>query len=172
MSTKDLSQAQTVLESGDVRRWHTVPAVQQNVAEHSWGVATILALYHPHPSADLLRAALLHDCHEKEFGDIPSPTKRSVPELVEHEEAYELLWFDKLGLGSPYDFLLMADFAWLDWADKLEAYLFLKRARINGNCNADVIRAVERYTQLVDEAWDEVQKSTPVSGKPWAHLRG
>jgi 5'-deoxynucleotidase YfbR-like HD superfamily hydrolase len=168
MSIENLGNLQSILESGDVRRWHTIASLKQDVGKHSWGVATILALWHPHPSADLIRAALLHDCHEKEFGDIPSPTKRRVPELVEHEEVYELFFFDQLGMSSPYNNLIASDFVWLDWADKLEAFLFLKRERINGNCNEAVTRAIAAYETLVDEAWDEVLKHTPVVGKPWA----
>ena len=172
MSTENLDSAQALLESGDVRRWHTCPSLEQNVAEHAWGVATILALWHPRPSADLLRAALLHDCHEKKFGDIPSPTKRAFPELVEREEAYELLFFDELGFESPYDQLVSSDFAWLDWADKLEAYLFLQRKRANGNNSKEAFHVLLAYQKLVDEAWDEVVKQTPVQGKPWARSRG
>lgn len=168
MSNEPLNKVQGLLESADVKRWHTCPSLDQNVAEHAWGVATILALYHPRPSADLLRAALLHDCHEKKFGDIPSPTKRALPELVMYEEAHELLFFDELGLASPYDHLLASDFVWLDWADKLEALLFLKRERANGNCHQDVIRAIERYVELVDEAWDKIQDHPKAHGKPWA----
>jgi hypothetical protein len=167
----ELNNVQWLLESANVRRWHTCPTINQNVAEHAWGVATILALYHPRPSADLLRAALLHDCHEKKFGDIPSPTKRAVPELVNHEEAYELLFFDELGFESPYDHLVASDFAWLDWADKLEALLFLKRERANGNMHPDVVRAMESYQNLVDEAWDKVEAHLSVHGKPWAKGR-
>ena len=172
MSLENLTPAQTMLETGDVWRWHTVPSLRQNVAEHAWGVATILALYHPHPSADLLRAALIHDCHEKQFGDIPSPTKRAVPELVGYEEAYELFFFDKLGFNSPYDNLIASDFAWLDWADKLEALLYLSRKRNDGNFCRDVLTAIENYEKLVDEAWDKVQACTPVHGRAWAKQRG
>jgi len=172
MLTEKLARIQWLFESGDVWRWHTCPSLEQNVAEHAWGVATILALWHPRPSADLLRAALLHDCHEKEFGDIPSPTKRAVPELSQHEEMYELLFFDKLGFDSPYDNLMASDFAWLDWADKLEALLFLRRQRENGNFHADVIRAIEACEKLVDEAWDKVTVQTPILGKPWAEQKG
>ena len=53
--------------AGYTRRWHTTSYLDQSVAEHSWGVALIIMQNHPNPSANLLKAALLHDLHEVRF---------------------------------------------------------------------------------------------------------
>jgi len=155
-----------LLASGGVRRWHTTRTMKQTTAEHSWGVALILSMYHPSPSVDLLRAALFHDCHEKLFGDIPSPIKQRWPEIKAAEEYAEVLFFHDLGLVSPYDNLSAADLLWLDWADKLEAYHFL--------CDQPDPDSYEMRCNIilmVDAAWDKIEQNKNI-GKPWAEWKG
>jgi 5'-deoxynucleotidase YfbR-like HD superfamily hydrolase len=163
--TDKFDLAKKLLVSGDVRRWHTIRDLHQTTAEHSWGVAVIISLCHPNPSADLLRAALLHDCHEKMFGDIPSPIKDRWPEIKAAEEHAEVLFFHDLGLVSPYDHLSASDLAWLDWADKIEAYYFLL-----GRAGQEVYDMRVKYVKLIDDAWDEVLKF-PMIGKPWVEWK-
>ena len=163
--TDKFDLAKNLLASGGVRRWHTIRDLNQTTAEHSWGVATIISLCHPNPSADLLRAALLHDCHEKMFGDIPSPIKDRWPEVKAAEDHAEVLFFHDLGLVSPYDHLSASDLAWLDWADKLEAYYFLL-----SQSGQEVYDMRLKYIKLIDDAWDEVL-NFPMIGKPWAEWK-
>jgi 5'-deoxynucleotidase YfbR-like HD superfamily hydrolase len=113
------------IEKGMVRRWHTVPDLSQNVAEHSWGVAMFLIAFHPSPSAALLKAAILHDLHESAFCDIPSHIKDKYPELVQIEEAEEQLFFKRHGIQNPYDDLADDDFLWLKLADTEESIAFI-----------------------------------------------
>lgn len=68
---------------GQVRRYHTHRTIgHQTVAEHSWGVATIL-LQICLPSKELLCAALYHDVAEATTGDVPANAKRLNRKLAE-----------------------------------------------------------------------------------------
>lgn len=72
------------LRSGGTVRYHAQPEIpSQTVAEHMWGVAMLVMMFYPTCSALLLKAAISHDCGEVGIGDIPSPTKRRMPELRE-----------------------------------------------------------------------------------------
>lgn len=51
---------------------------QETIGHHSHGVAVIVSLVYPDASADLLRAAVLHDLGEGEWGDMPGHTKREL----------------------------------------------------------------------------------------------
>lgn len=67
---------------GNVRRYHTRSVIgEQTVAAHSWGVAMLLLELCENPSAELLRAALVHDLAEYDTGDVPSTAKWQSPEL-------------------------------------------------------------------------------------------
>jgi 5'-deoxynucleotidase YfbR-like HD superfamily hydrolase len=71
-----MSQILTILRSGLVHRFHTVPnAFPQNVAAHSWGVACIYAEIGRKVTSAGLIAALHHDCAELFTGDVPAPVK-------------------------------------------------------------------------------------------------
>ena len=66
-----------IMLSGCVRRYHTLgDTISQTVGEHAWGVATLISLLHPDPSARLLKAALLHDGPGMPAGAAPSKVKR------------------------------------------------------------------------------------------------
>lgn len=112
-----------IYESGFVKRWHTtLMPVEQTLAHHQWGVATIIAILHPNPSATLLKAALLHDCHEKILGDWPHSAKAENPALAEFEKAYER----KFRMEHGIDYELEADeHLWLTFADRMESFYFL-----------------------------------------------
>jgi 5'-deoxynucleotidase YfbR-like HD superfamily hydrolase len=75
-SLNERERVQAILQSGETERLHAVPHHgSYNVGFHSWGVATIITLLNPDPSASLLKAALLHDSAEKYSGDLPSSIK-------------------------------------------------------------------------------------------------
>lgn len=97
-----------LLESGEVERFHAVPAIpNQTVAAHSWGV-TIIAMEifgspknHKgfHDLNSLMSGCLLHDTGELVTGDIPFTAKRGVfldiREKLDEAEAFamkEHLW--------------------------------------------------------------------------------
>lgn len=118
-----LDNLKRILRSGQVRRWHTEPGLDQTVGEHSWGVAAIVLLLKPDASAELLKAAITHDWHESIFADIPSPTKRAHPGIAVAEEAAIVKFWALLGLEQPT--LTEEENQILSTADKLEAMLFL-----------------------------------------------
>ena len=77
---------QALYDAGAVKRWHTKLTIkEQDNAAHQWGVAMIVAHIFP-GSSHLLMAALTHDLHEAEAGDIPYPFKRNNPVV---KEAYD-----------------------------------------------------------------------------------
>jgi 5'-deoxynucleotidase YfbR-like HD superfamily hydrolase len=112
-----------IYESGFVKRWHThLMPVEQTLGHHQWGVAVIIALLHPNPSVKLLKAALLHDTHEKSLGDWPHSAKTENPALAEFEKAFER----KFHMEHGIDYQLEADEQlWLTFADRLESFYFL-----------------------------------------------
>ena len=77
-----MSNITEILNSGGVMRYHAQPDIQcQSTAEHMWGVAVLLIKFYPDATANMIKAALVHDCGEVEVGDIPAPTKRAHPDL-------------------------------------------------------------------------------------------
>ena len=66
------------LLSGQTQRWHTHPFMPtQNVADHSWHVALILAYIDPDCTVEDLKTALYHDVAELKHGDISALRKRA-----------------------------------------------------------------------------------------------
>jgi 5'-deoxynucleotidase YfbR-like HD superfamily hydrolase len=123
----ELLRIETLLKSGEVTRYHTFGArMAQSNAAHSWGVAAILAIVRPDASAELLRAAILHDCQEVAFADIPFPVKQQFPVLRDIEgRVEEVFWYD-MGITPPV--LNVEEKAVLSAADRLESMLFMHRA--------------------------------------------
>lgn len=109
--------------SGNTRRWHTHKRLQQTVAEHCWGTAMLILMEHPNPSLNLVKAALMHDLHETEFGDIPPQTKEFVAGLKQAEREHQRAFFKRMKINYPE--LTEEEQWWLDYADKTEALLFL-----------------------------------------------
>lgn len=115
--------------TGFVQRWHThtlLARLGQTLGHHQWGVATIIGQLHPEPSADLILAALWHDVGEFVSGDMPYGAKRNNPALSKKlkrvEEAAHLTLTGCLFVGSDDD-----DQMWINMADRLEAYLYVRR---------------------------------------------
>lgn len=109
--------------TGGTRRYHNRPELDQNTGKHSWGVALILAVLHPNPSPNLLKAATFHDCAEKVYGDILSPMKNDFPEAKELDrKCNEKFWKDLDGIDYPI--LNEEEALWLEYADVYECCLF------------------------------------------------
>lgn len=110
---------------GGTRRYHNRPELNQNVKEHSWGVGMIIAVLHPNPSANLLKACLFHDCSEKKYGDFLAPAKNDFPEIKELDYKINMkFWQDLEGIDYPE--LTNEEQDWLDFADNFECCLFTK----------------------------------------------
>lgn len=134
--------------SGGTRRYHNRPKLNQNVKEHSWGVALTIITLHPKPSAALLKAAILHDCSEKKYGDFLSPAKVAFPELKELDKRLNTLFWNDITAqyGMDYPELTEEEQLWLDYADLYECFLF---AREEGQEDI-LVDALKRTDALAD----------------------
>ena len=92
---------QKILRKGaKVKRWHTLTNVkEQTVADHSWGVVSIILDVWPNSSIALITFALWHDVPEFAIGDIPVTAKwenkNLAKELEKIEQIYNSLDFDQ-----------------------------------------------------------------------------
>lgn len=120
----------TLIKAGITKRWHTkLTLKEQSVAEHSWGVAMIVNHIYPNNAA-LIMAALTHDLHEIESGDIPYPFKKKYPEVGRQIGLQE----DQFCRDNGIDFALGEEFKHaLKWADMFELYLYCRREISLGN---------------------------------------
>lgn len=140
-----------VREAGAVTRCHTTPHLGvHDVAQHSWGVAAIVAILHPNPSAELLKACLFHDVAERWTGDVPYPMKRYAGD---HDPAIEEAIHDKLKL--PWQLSSPEDRLWLKAADLLDFYLWCVDQNRLGNRNVGYAR---RNTYLALTRGESVPK--------------
>lgn len=118
-----------IRNGGGVARFHTHRTLQrETVAEHSWGVATlVMQLTNKTCSAELLMAALVHDVSEHIVGDMPAPTKRSLGEIIGECED-ELLGDHGLRFN-----LSKEEAAVLKMADVLDGLAYCLKERSMGN---------------------------------------
>ena len=70
---------QKILRKGaKVKRWHTLTNVkEQTVADHSWGVVSIILDVWPNSSIALITFALWHDVPEFAIGDTKNLHKKN-----------------------------------------------------------------------------------------------
>lgn len=135
--------------AGGTRRYHNRPKLNQNVAEHSFGVALIISTLHPNPSANLLTAAIRHDLSEKKFGDFLRPAKEEFPQLKELDILLNVKFWDDLpSISQPL--LSEAEELWLEYADIYECLLFAQ----SENCEevfVDALTKSERVEKKLHE---------------------
>lgn len=127
--SKEASPARKVLyafAASQTKRWHAEAHVvrNQDVAQHSWGVAMWISILHPAPSANLLKAALHHDLGERLAGDMPFWAKKYNPEMAAMLARVEEQVLIKHGLQTTAC-LSEDDRNWLKGSDMLDAWLFL-----------------------------------------------
>lgn len=121
-----LDKAINAYEAGYVQRYHTHPRFArfgQNDGHHSYGVAALMIVLHPHPSAELLRVCITHDQGERFAGDLAAPCKRDNPDLAKEHAALERLMLMKYFDRANPD-LRDIDYNWLKMVDMLECYMF------------------------------------------------
>ena len=90
-----------LMRASHVKRWHIVnTSKEQNLAEHQWNVTVIgLRLYEltegREPPAGFIAALMFHDVAEIRYGDIPTPGKAFIREMLnEYESVGDL--FDRM----------------------------------------------------------------------------
>jgi 5'-deoxynucleotidase YfbR-like HD superfamily hydrolase len=155
----------------NVRRFHTMQVLGSGdtVGHHSCGVALLIAILHPDPTARLLKAALMHDLSEYKIGDMPSQTKWSNPLVADHlasmEHAYDLQYQFNQKLDTD-------DQRWLRAVDLLDLMLYALEQVQLGNKTFHLVmeRCIERVkgyeefpyeaTTIFHEAIDQWTKSS------------
>lgn len=122
-----------LIQGGRSQRWHTELVSSQNIAEHSWGVAMLITLLWPEPSANLLKAALTHDFAEHATVDLPAPFKWKHPTISMTVNQAEQVALTSWGLDFK---LTPEEQAFLRVCDLLEAYVYLCYDITRGNAFA------------------------------------
>lgn len=122
-------------DAGATKRYHTARTLRtQSVAEHSFGVAMLIAEVEPNASAELLMAALHHDLAEVATGDIPAPAKWNHPSLKDIIARIEAE-YDKEH-GTSTDDLSPQELHVLKWCDMMELVLWCLEEYHMGNTYA------------------------------------
>lgn len=154
-----LSEYWTVYRAGKVNRIHTEPGLhQENLAEHSHGVAMCLVLLHPNPHGQLLKAALLHDLGEYKSGDIPSTTKSATPEMAKICDDLQTQFFADLQIPVPE--LHPQDELALIIADKFDFAMWAYYEFLRGNTLTKIY--LERTKQMIYALEDKCYGETRV----------
>jgi len=130
----------------NVRRFHTEPLIREDTnGHHSANVAAlVLWLMHPTmPSAELLRACVLHDVAEYETGDMPAQMKWDNPlfhrELHKTEEA---LW-QEVKWDSPTSPLSSDELNILKFCDSMDCGLkVIEEARMGNTILIDILHRI------------------------------
>lgn len=133
-----MSGLELMWEGGNVKRYHTETTLRTDyVGHHSFNVACIIMHLRPDASAELLKAALMHDVGERRLGDMPAPAKRAMPDYPGGDSFRTV--FGRLeeehmraaGLEFPD---LNSEEAWtLKLADALDGMRFCLQERRMGN---------------------------------------
>jgi 5'-deoxynucleotidase YfbR-like HD superfamily hydrolase len=156
----------TLFNASRVRRYHTTDVQEQSLAQHSWGVAMIVARITPPDNprlAVLLKYALTHDLHEYVSGDSPATAKWKSKELEEYHRREEEEFNRHHKLVDLSD-LQPEEAAIVKWADMLELVLWCQKEMVKGNKFANPIYERGRRwldsqpypTTLARELYDEV----------------
>lgn len=125
-----------------VKRYHTVDLlVPETVGHHSANVALLCLAIDPEASANLLKAALLHDLGEQYTGDIPAQAKWQSPDLAKAAKELE----DRLNL-DPIPSLTKHEQKVLKQADALDCFFKMREELRKGNNSVAFImgRIVDR----------------------------
>lgn len=140
------TQLEFITLGAEVKRYHTVTTLrEETVGHHSHGVAMLCLMLTPDASAELLKAALMHDLAEQITGDIPSPAKRDHYHAGNFDELERRL-INESGLKFPY--LTAHEKRVLKLADIAHGALFCVRELELGNRRMRVV--LQRYQQYAE----------------------
>jgi len=128
---KSPDRIKAIREGGMVERCHTKHLHREyKVGQHSFNMLGILMVFHPNPSADLLKAVVLHDVPERWTGDLPTPVKKISPEIKKEIYAFEKKVLKQI---HPEIYLSTLDEQWLKAADMLELWQWCREEIALGN---------------------------------------
>ena len=140
------TQLEFITFGAEVKRYHTVTTLrEETVGHHSHGVAMLCLILCPSASAELLKAALMHDLAEQVTGDIPSPAKREYYHGGNFDELERRL-INESGLKFP--FLTEYEKRILKLADIAHGALFCVRELELGNRRVRLV--LQRYQQYAE----------------------
>lgn len=137
-----------IYDGAETSRYHTWPVLRrQNIGDHSYKVAMLCAYLvgdcEPGIGANLLMAALVHDLAEHKMGDLPSPVKRELPDMIDGksgvQKPFHEVWdgmeqFLLAGVSLDWDHTLSpAEARVLKMADAADGCLYCVRERAMGN---------------------------------------
>lgn len=111
--------------SGGVKRYHIMRSIEQNIAEHSWGVALLMSQLFPEVRKELIVAALTHDCSEVITGDIPATFKWFASEDFRESMQRAQDKFEKVFLGGKLE-ITEEEYLQLKFCDYLELIFFCR----------------------------------------------
>ncbi len=128
---RDLNSLYKVMDSGDVKRYHTVATLGSKLTLLTVGVWRFIALYlYPEIDKGLLLNTLLHDVGEIDTGDIPATVKWANPELKHRLDAIEDKLMQELGIDYK---ITTKEKKILKQADMFELLFFCLKQRKLGN---------------------------------------
>lgn len=153
-----------ILRASRIRRYHNrITLLEDHVGSHSMRVAWFVSQIAEEPRADLLMAAITHDCAEVIIGDAPAPVKAKI------RTSYNEMEFDalaKMGLENYEARLTPSELVILKLADRLDGLLYsLLEWKGLGNKNlASVAYTYDHYLwkQLEDLKGSELRERTCV----------
>lgn len=111
--------------AGFTQRWHVQPSLASTgdrVDGHSARVGILILHFHPGASAELLRAALIHDLGESGAGDVPYPVKKKYPDLNQKLEEIEAITLAGMSMKMPK--LTETELEIFRFCDRLDSYLW------------------------------------------------
>lgn len=128
-----------LIKSSKVRRWHAEPDIPvQTTGDHSWNMILCLLAIHPNPSANLMRAVIMHDLPEKFGCDFPHHVKKNNPELKIIDESFSVIFNQHFGFEEIQ--LTPEEKLWLSFLDQFEVMLYVSEVdndtaeEIHNNC--------------------------------------
>jgi 5'-deoxynucleotidase len=169
-----------VMQSGYCTRWHANPSlahIRETLAEHHGRVAQIICALHPNPSANLIKAALHHDCGEMIVGDLPWPFKQRNAGIADAHAEIEAQVLQDMGVAVALD---PREHQWLKLADRLASVMHVAHVapdllRRDGWPD-DVSRVVNQAQELgcmaeVCNAISRTTTNTPNENLPFAAVK-
>lgn len=149
-----------------IKRWHIVnTAQQQNLAEHQYNVAVIGLELHkllcredPHPN--FILGLLFHDVAEIRYGDIPTPGKQFISNIVD-TNPNELPLFERMDhtlvprtpYSPSYTGQTEKSFQIIKMADTIEAAWWIRENGVGAHAKV-----------VADKCWAAVVKLTTLNG--------
>lgn len=151
-------QRKFIYDGGLSRRYHTVDVLkEQNIAEHSFGVAWLCELLTQGTARkELIMSALAHDLAEHMVGDIPSPAKRAMDIGAKFHE-YETKHLKTAGLDYESELYEGEKFT-LKLADMMDGMMYcIREARLGNRGVGIVYKRFGAYAQEIMRQYENVE---------------